>query len=126
MAKVNRYILELKADLNPKINPIEREIILENLHFNRGDITPYRIRSTMSRVYYKDINFSLHSPDEIKRGDILIDSSEYLGYGGELQIALKDTPNNGLVNVVGRIHEEELYLLDEIEAWEKFKIIENK
>ncbi|WKC58544.1 phospho-sugar glycosidase domain-containing protein [Borrelia sp. P9F1] len=39
-------------------------------------------------------------------------------------IALKNTPNNGLVNVVGRIHEEELYLLDEIRAWEKFKIIE--
>nr|WKT13896.1 MupG family TIM beta-alpha barrel fold protein [Borrelia sp. BU AG58] len=125
MAKVNRYILELRANLNPKTNPIEREIILDNLHFNRGDITPYRIRSTMPRMYYKDTNFIIHSPDEIKRGDLLIDSSKYLGYSGELQIALKDTPNNGLINVVGRIHEEELYLLDAIEPWEKFKIIEN-
>ncbi|WKC58384.1 DUF871 domain-containing protein [Borrelia sp. P9F1] len=124
MARVNRCLLELKANLNPKISPIEREIILDVLHFNRGDITPYRIRSTMPRVYYKDINFTPHSPDEIKRGDILIDSSQYLGYGWELQIALKNTPNNGLVDVVGRIHEEELYLLDEIRAWEKFKIIE--
>ncbi|WKC58545.1 phospho-sugar glycosidase domain-containing protein [Borrelia sp. P9F1] len=41
---------------------------------NRGDITPYRILSTMPRVYYKDINFTPHFPDEIKRGDILIDS----------------------------------------------------
>ncbi|WP_024653154.1 DUF871 domain-containing protein [Borrelia persica] len=124
VAKVNRYVLELKSYLNPKINPVEREIILDMLHFNRGDITPYRIRSTMSRTYYKDKNFIIHSPDEIKRGDILIDSSEYLGYSGELQIALKDTPNNGLVNVVGRIHEEELYFLDEMEPWEKFKIVE--
>ncbi|WP_024655194.1 DUF871 domain-containing protein [Borrelia hispanica] len=124
VAKINRYVLELKSYLNPKINSIEREIILDTLHFNRGDITPYRIRSTMSRTYYKDKNFIIHSPNEIKRGDILIDSSEYLGYSGELQIALKDTPNNGLINVVGRIHEEELYLLDKIEAWEKFKIVE--
>ncbi|AHH04268.1 Outer surface protein (plasmid) [Borrelia nietonii YOR] len=36
-------------------------------------------------------------------------------------MALKNTPNNSLVNVVGKIHEDELYLLDEIEAWEKFK-----
>ncbi|UGQ17624.1 DUF871 domain-containing protein [Borrelia sp. RT1S] len=126
MTRVNRCLLELKASLNPRISPIEREVILDILHFNRGDITSYRLRSTMPRVYYKDANFTLHSPDEIKRGDILIDSSQYLGYGGELQVALKDTSNNGLVNVVGRIHEEELYLLDEIKAWEKFKIIEMK
>lgn len=126
VSRVNRYILELRARLSPNITYIEREIILENLHFNRGDITSYRIRSSKSREYYKDENLVVHSPEDIKRGDLLIDSSEYLGYSGEFQIALKDTPNNGLVNVVGKIHEDELYLLDEIEAWEKFKIVEFK
>ncbi|WP_025409046.1 DUF871 domain-containing protein [Borrelia coriaceae] len=126
VSKVNRYVLELKAKLNPKITSIEKEIILDNLHLNRGDITPYRIRSSRIREYYSDQNLIIHSPEEIKRGDLLIDSSKYLGYSGEFQIALKDTPNNGLVNVVGRIDENELYLLDEIEAWEKFKIIESE
>ncbi|MGF7102099.1 hypothetical protein HNP70_001119 [Borreliella kurtenbachii] len=80
----------------------------------------------MPRVYYNNKKFPVHSPNEIKKGDILIDSSEYLGYAGELQIALKDTPNNGLVNVVGKIVNDEIYLLEKIEPWEKFKIIEDK
>lgn len=126
VSRVNRYILEFKASLNPKLSLIERELILDSVHWNRGDITPYRIRSSKSRSIYKDVEFMVHSPDDIKRGDILIDSSKYLGYSGELQIALKDTPNNGFVNVVGKIHEDELYLLDEMEPWEKFKIIENQ
>ncbi|APQ15767.1 cell surface protein (plasmid) [Borreliella garinii] len=126
VSKVNRNVLELKADLNPKATPVEKEIILENLHFNRGDINSYRIRSTMPRVYYNNKKFPVHSPNEIKKGDILIDSSEYLGYAGELQISLKDAPNNGLINVVGKIVDDEIYLLEKIEPWEKFKIIENK
>ncbi len=80
----------------------------------------------MPRVYYNNKKFPVHSPNEIKKGDILIDSSEYLGYAGELQISLKDTPNNGLINVVGKIVDDEIYLLEKIEPWEKFKIIENK
>lgn len=126
VSRVNRYVLELKAKLNPKITPLEREVVLDNLHFNRGDLTSYRIRSSQPRNYYKGQNFMVHSPAAIKRGDLLIDSSEYLGYSGEFQIALKDTPNNGRVNVVGRIDEDELYLIDQIEAWEKFKIVESK
>ncbi|AHH05422.1 MupG family TIM beta-alpha barrel fold protein (plasmid) [Borrelia miyamotoi] len=126
VAKVNRYFLELRASLNPRLSSMERELILDSLHWNRGDITPYRIRSSKSRLIYKDVEFTVHSPGDIKRGDILIDSSKYLGYSGELQIALKDTPNNGLVNVVGKIHEDELYLIDEMEPWEKFKIIEHQ
>lgn len=45
-------------------------------------------------------------------------------YKGELQIALVDTPNDGNVNVIGHIVEEEMFLLDIIEPGQSFKLKE--
>lgn len=79
------------------------------------------IRSTESRVKYKDYDFQLINPKDIKKGDILIDSSLYTHYSGELQIALKPMKNSGRTSVVGKIVDEEMYLLDYIKPWQKFK-----
>jgi hypothetical protein len=46
----------------------------------------------------------------------------YDRYAGELQIALKDMENSGKTNVVGRIIKEEMFLLDNIQPWQKFKL----
>lgn len=79
------------------------------------------IRSTQSRVKYKGHNFALfHAPALIRRGDIVIESSAYGHYAGELQIALQDMKNSGMSNVVARIREEEIFLLDDIKPWQKF------
>jgi hypothetical protein len=48
----------------------------------------------------------------------------YERYAGELQIALKDMENSGKTNVVGRIVPEEVFLLDHIQPWQKFKLKE--
>lgn len=102
---------------------VERKILFEELHFNRGDVNAYMIRSTQSRVKYKGYHFALlNTPDIIQRGDIIIESSQYGHYAGELQIALKDMKNTGMSNVVGRIKEEELFILDYIKPWQKFKL----
>ncbi|WP_285697280.1 DUF871 domain-containing protein, partial [Enterococcus hirae] len=50
----------------------------------------------------------------------------YDQYKGETQIALKEMKNDGRVNVVGRISEDELFLLDFLKPWSSFKMIENK
>ena len=50
----------------------------------------------------------------------VIESSEYGHYAGELQIALNDMKNSGKSNVVGRIKEEEIFILDYIKPWQKF------
>jgi hypothetical protein len=73
-------------------------------------------------VKYKGSDFPLYNPKAIKRGDILIESSLYDRYAGELQIALKDMENSGKTNVVGRIIKEEMFLLDNIQPWQKFKL----
>ncbi|MGM0524200.1 MAG: DUF871 domain-containing protein [Bacillota bacterium] len=119
-------LLKLKVHLNDDIPSLERKIALEEFHFNRGDVSEYLIRSTQSRVKYKGHNFEVFNPKEIKRGDILIDSSLYAHYAGELQIALKNMSNSGKTNVIGHVDENELFLLDLIEPWQKFRLYENK
>jgi len=105
---------------------LERKIILEEPHFYRGDISDYLIRSTQSRVKYKAEEFKPTFTPNIRRGDILIENELYGQYKGELQIAIKDMENSGKTNVVGRISEEEIFLLDYLEPWEKFQFIEKK
>ena len=78
------------------------------------------IRSTQSRVKYKGTPFPPKNTRDIKRGDILIDSDLYTRYAGELQVAIKDMKNYGKTSVVGRIVEEEIFLLDYIEPWMSF------
>ncbi|MGT2933417.1 DUF871 domain-containing protein [Streptococcus catagoni] len=116
----------LKMNCTTALPKVERSILFDELHFNRGDINEYFIRSTQSRVKYKGHHFAkLNTPDLIRRGDVLIESSECGHYAGELQIALKDMKNSGKTNVVGRINEDEIFILDEIKPWQKFKLKES-
>ena len=124
LSKLDRSILTINLELEDNNPNICNKIILEELHFNRGDVSEYMIRSTQSRVKYKGTDFQLYNPKPIKRGDVLIESSLYERYAGELQIALKDMENSGKTNVVGRIIPEEAFLLDYIQPWQKFKLKE--
>lgn len=122
LAKIDPYQLTLGVELAEDITDLDKKIILEEPHLNRGDVSAYMIRSTQSRVKYAGETFPVYRPNAIKRGDILIDSSEYDRYAGELQIALKDMENSGKTNVVGRIKNEEIFLLDYLKPWESFKM----
>ncbi|GAB2026585.1 DUF871 domain-containing protein [Lactovum odontotermitis] len=118
------------ADM-PEIKVVPRETITEdesvclfdNLHSYRGDRSAYMLRSSWTRVIYKDQPFPAHDCDQIRRGDVLIDNVGYGQYKGETQIALKEMKNDGRVNVVGRISEDELFLLDYLKPWSSFKLI---
>ncbi len=120
-------LLTLDVNVCDKTPEIERKILFEELHFNRGDQNANMIRSTQSRVKYKGHHFDLfNAPEMIRRGDVVIESSEYGHYAGELQIALHDMKNSGMSNVVGRIREEEIFLLDYVKPWQKFRLKEAK
>lgn len=125
LSKVRLDMVNFRVELIEKIPEIEKSIILDELHFNRGDKNDYMIRSTQSRVKYKGHKFKIFNAQEnIKRGDIIIESSEYGHYAGELQIALKDMKNSGKSNVVGKIVDEEQFILDYIKPWQKFRLCE--
>ena len=123
LGEMDRDILSLKVELIDELPQLERKIIYEEPHFNRGDVSEYMIRSTQSRVKYKDFSFELTNPVDIKRGDVLLESSLYDRYAGELQIALKDMRNSGKTSVIGRIRAEELFLLENIRPWQRFKLV---
>lgn len=116
----------LKVDTEEGITENERICLFDNLHSYRGDRSEYILRSTMTRVYYKDKDFPPHNTRDMHHGDVLIDNEGYGQYKGETQIALKDMKNDGRVNVVGRISDDELFLLDFLKPWSSFKLIENK
>ena len=115
---------ELKVVCADDITSDEREVLFDNLHSYRGDRSEYLLRSTQTRVKYKDRPFEPHHTVDMHRYDVLIDNKEYGQYKGETQIALKDMPNDGRVNVVGRIAPEEEILLGYLKPWSNFKLIE--
>ncbi|KAF1302932.1 DUF871 domain-containing protein [Enterococcus saccharolyticus] len=116
----------LKVVVEDEITEDERICLFDNLHSYRGDRSDYMLRSTMTRVYYKDKPFPAHTTRDIVRGDVLIDNVGYGQYKGETQIALKEMKNDGRVNVVGHISEDELFLLGFLKPWSSFKLVETK
>lgn len=121
ISKLRLDILSFNIQLIDNLPKIEEKIILDELHFNRGDLNTQMIRSTQSRVKYKNHYFEIiNTPEYIFPGDVIIESSEYGHYAGELQIAKRKMKNSGKSNVVGHIVEEELFLLDYVKAWQKF------
>lgn len=125
IGQLNKHLVTFDVDPVADLPATEREILFDTLHFNREDINDYVIRSTQSRVKFKGHEFPVfNAPTKIKRGDIIIESSEYGHYAGEVQIALKDMKNSGKSNVVGRIREEEIFILNEIKLWQKFRLQE--
>ncbi|CAM3609783.1 DUF871 domain-containing protein [Erysipelothrix urinaevulpis] len=120
--KIDLSVVNFEVTLVDGLTDVMKKIVLEEPHFNRGDINDYLIRSTMSRVKYKGEAFPLfNAPDMIRRGDIVIESELFGHYAGELHIARQDMKNTGKSNVVGRIREEEIYILDRIKPWQRFQ-----
>ena len=126
LSNINKNMLEFLVVLADGLPELERKIVLEENHFNRGDVSEYLVRSTQSRVKYKNCDFPPFNFPDIERGDILIESSLYSRYAGELQIALKNMKNSGKTNVVGKIVSDEVFLLDYLEPWAKFRFVEAK
>lgn len=112
----------LKVQVADDITTDEEICLFENLHSYRGDRSEYILRSTMTRVYYKDKEFPAHNTLDMQRGDVLIDNAGYGQYKGETQIALKEMKNDGRVNVVGKIAPDEMFLLGFLKPWSNFKL----
>lgn len=120
LSELNKEKIIFNVEFDETASELDKKIVLEEYHFNRGDVSEYMLRSTQSRVKYKNESFPAVNTPDIKRGDLLIDSDLYTRYSGELQVALKDMKNSGKTNVIGRIVKDELFLLDFIEPWMSF------
>lgn len=122
LAEVDRYQLVLGTEFEEKTSELERKIALETQHVRRGDSNDLVIRSSMPRVTYRDCANPEHDNHVMfRRGDVLIGNDNFGVYKNELQIALNDHEDERK-NKVGRIKEDELFLLDFIEPWSKFRL----
>lgn len=120
LGSIDRYQLVFNVELADDINQVEREILLDNQHVRRGDITDLVIRSTEVRKRYKsnDNPVSAGSHD-FKRGDVVIGNDEFGKYKNELQVVLQDHSDDRK-NKVAQISPTELFLLDYVGPWNKF------
>ncbi|AXQ78629.1 DUF871 domain-containing protein [Streptococcus chenjunshii] len=115
---------QLKAELSPSASALEEEVIFNNRHRYRGDYSGFMIRSSDMRTFYKNSIFPPADFGEIiSKGDITICNSRSGQYQGELQIALKERPNDGSQNFVGKITEDYLPVLDLLQPWQSFELI---
>lgn len=121
LAQVSRNLKSFKVEILSNASDLDRTIVLDEPHFNRGDVSEYLMRSTQSRVKYKGHSFPVTYTPDIEPGDIIIESDLYTRYAGELQVARKAMKNSGKSNVVARIVPEEVHLLAHIHPWDKFK-----
>ncbi|MEG0177839.1 DUF871 domain-containing protein [Anaerorhabdus sp.] len=116
--------LTIKIELDTQTSDVEKDIIFNYPHYVRGDMSEYMARSTMSRIDYKDaVIKATNTPSMLHRGDICILNENYGRYKGELHLILKDMPNSGNINLVGKVLEEEKILLEFIEPWKPFALI---
>lgn len=126
---LNQEQIELTVEFNDGNTELEKEIILKNQHFNRGDINSYSIRSTFVKLEYGHEDIPPNNCyDEINFGDITIGNNDFGQYKAEVNI-VKQTMSNKKheKNVVARITSNNQFLVDYIKPWTKFvfKEVEN-
>ncbi|MFV0255190.1 MAG: DUF871 domain-containing protein [Erysipelotrichaceae bacterium] len=119
-AKINPNLLTFKIDFEKELHPTEEKVIYQHEHYVRGDMSAYMARSTFPRVTYADLSVPSANTRDLRRGDVIVVNDNYSRYKGELQIILKDMPNDGRKNVIGRIPDNELMLLDYLKPWRSF------
>lgn len=126
LSEINRNTTQIKLDVADTISEEESKLIFEQKdHSGRGDYSSYMIRSSFTRFLYKDTSIPYVPCDKkvFTKGDVCVINDNLKHYRGEVQIILEDIPNDGERNLVGRISDEEMCVLDQIKPWQKFEFI---
>lgn len=127
VAKLNLDMIQFFIEFLPGTTNLEKEIVLNNLHFNRGDINSYSIRSTFVKLNYQKADIPINNPiEQLEAGDITIGNNSFGQYKGEVNIVKQVMPNmEGHKNVVAKIIPSNLGFIDFIQPWDKFELIDN-
>lgn len=115
----------LHVDLVDETTALEKEIVLTPAHLYRGDTSEYLLRDTLPRVVHSAESIPARTNgSRLTRGDIVVVNDGYARYKGELQIILKEMSNDGRRNVVGKLSNSDMLLLDLIKPWSTFNLKE--
>lgn len=124
LSNIDKDVISMKVELDNASK--EEENILFNFdHSWRLDYNEYMVRSSMPRLSYRNTNIEPKKVDKeyFEKGDVCIINDNLKHYRGELQIVLSPIPNDGCRNLVGKIKQEELCILDEVKPAQRFKVI---
>ncbi len=118
LASVDTSRTTMRIELEPDATDIERELVFDRDHANRGDASAYMLRSSWARSEFRDRSVAPRACAKpvFTRGDVLAVNDNMAHYRGELEVVLQDMENDGTRNLVGRVPSEELFLLDYVKA----------
>ena len=133
LSKINFQALELRVDEVTEITDNEKYIMYEFApHWDRYDHSSFMLRSSFPRLQFKnqatvqdsgfgdkkeakeDKSIPHHDCGKkvFTRGDILVVNDNLAHYRGELEVVLTEIPNDGERNLIGKVKDEDLGLLD--------------
>lgn len=125
MAAVDTSRVTMRIELEDGVTDAELEVVWDFDHTERPDSSSYLLRSSWPRMSFRDREIPAREAgcDTFHIGDVLVVNDNLAHYRGELHVALRDMPNDGTRNLVGRIPLDELFLLDYIEPEHPFAFI---
>ncbi len=144
LSKVDFQAIQLRVEELDGITDVERGIMYDFApHWDRFDHSSFMLRSCMPRMQFKEKPIAQeagmnlgnevakdsksiphHDTDKkvFTKGDILIVNDNLKHYRGELEIVLTEIPNDGERNLIARVKDEEIALLDFIKPGQPFKM----
>jgi hypothetical protein len=122
--EIDRSLVQFRPVANPGLTDNERTVALYPKHKVRGDLSPYLLRSTWSRVEFADLDIPARPVGrDLMRGDVVVVNNASPRYKGELQLVLQDMPDDGTRNVVGTLPAHEQMLLEYLDSWSRFGVL---
>lgn len=119
---VSDGIIPLRAEFYEGFEDIASEIRGRTNH-DRPDSSSYLIRSVESRSWFKNRGVAAQNTIDCQEGSICLSNDGYLRYSGELEICRCKRPSDERVNVIGRVQDEDLGLIQYIKNGAGFSII---
>lgn len=123
LALTERYEITFDLIVTKETTNLEKKVLMYN-HFRRGDITEYFVRSTFSRVKFKNDSIPARQTNSLFNfGDVVIVNDNDKKYKGECHIILKNNFKDfeNKYNFVGTISDDEKKLIDCIKPWSNFR-----
>ena len=110
--------------MSPETSAIEEDDLFGFSHFTRTDASDYFLRSSLPRESYRSASIPPREAGGIiHRGDVMVVNDNLEHYRGEVEVALRDFPDDGTRNIVARVLPDELFLLGYIKPEYPFGFI---
>lgn len=117
MSEVDMTKTNVTIEIVDGLCETEMKVLRDYHHAGRTDASEFLIRSSMPRLDCKNdsIPYRNCGQDVFHRGDVTVVNDNLGHYRGEVEVILKDIPNDGERNLVGKIPQNEMMIVDLME-----------